>query len=31
VTEGIGITVFDKDLKKSIPLGPGQQYFARNR
>jgi hypothetical protein len=31
VTEGIGITVFDRDLKKRVPLGPGQSYFAKNR
>ena len=28
VTEGIGITVFDKKRKKSIKLGPGDKYFA---
>ena len=31
VTEGIGITVFDKKKKKTIQLGPGQKYFAKNR
>ena len=28
VTEGIGITVFDKKKKKKIKLGPGDKYFA---
>jgi hypothetical protein len=31
VTEGIGITVHDFDLNRSVDLGPGQSYFARNR
>jgi hypothetical protein len=31
VTQGIGITVFDFDRNKHVPLGPGQSYFARNR
>jgi hypothetical protein len=31
VTEGIGITVFDKGKKKTIQLGPGQKYFAKKR
>jgi hypothetical protein len=31
VAEGLGITVFDKGLKKKVELGPGQSYFARNR
>jgi hypothetical protein len=26
-----GISVYDKDLKKNVLLGPGQSYFARNR
>jgi hypothetical protein len=30
VTEGIGITVFDKKKKKKIKLGPGDKYFAAN-
>jgi len=28
VTEGIGITVFDKKKKKKIKRGPGDKYFA---
>jgi hypothetical protein len=28
VTEGLGITVFDKKKKKKIKLGPGDTYFA---
>jgi hypothetical protein len=31
VTEGIGISVRDFDLGKTIQLGPGQSYFARIR
>lgn len=31
VTEGIGISVFDRDLGQKVKLGPGQTYFARNR
>jgi hypothetical protein len=31
VTEGIGIAVLDFDLHKTVELGPGQSYFARNR
>jgi hypothetical protein len=31
VTNGIGITVFDRDLNRHVELGPGQSYFARNR
>ena len=31
VTEGIGISVFDFDLGKTLQLGPGQSYFAKNR
>jgi len=31
VTNGIGITVFDFDLRQAFDLGPGQSYFARNR
>jgi hypothetical protein len=31
VTDGIGITVFDVDLRQRFNLGPGQSYFARNR
>ncbi len=31
VTDGIGITVFDFDLRQAFDLGPGQSYFARNR
>ena len=31
VTNGLGITVFDRDLNKHIQLGPGQSYFARIR
>jgi hypothetical protein len=31
VTEGIGISVFDRDLGQKVKLGPGQSYFARNR
>ncbi|HKH22345.1 MAG TPA: hypothetical protein VKA88_01885, partial [Solirubrobacterales bacterium] len=31
VTDGIGIKVRDFDLRKTVELGPGQSYFARNR
>ena len=31
VKDGIGITVFDSDLRQRFNLGPGQSYFARNR
>jgi hypothetical protein len=31
VTEGIGISVFDFDLDKTVGIGPGQSYLARNR
>ncbi len=31
VAEGLGITVFDFDLKKQVDLGPGQSYFAKKR
>jgi hypothetical protein len=31
VTEGIGISVFDFDLHKTVELGPGQSYLAKNR
>jgi hypothetical protein len=31
VTEGIGISVRDFDLGRTVKLGPGQSYFARNR
>jgi hypothetical protein len=31
VKDGIGITVFDFDLRQRFNLGPGQSYFARNR
>jgi hypothetical protein len=31
VTQGIGIAVHDFDLGRTVELGPGQSYFARNR
>ena len=31
VTDGIGISVRDFDLGRTVELGPGQTYFARNR
>lgn len=31
VKNGIGITVRDFDLRRTVQLGPGQSYFARNR
>jgi hypothetical protein len=31
VTEGVGITVRDFDRDRSVELGPGRKYFARNR
>ena len=31
VAEGIGISVFDFDLRRTVELGPGQSYFAKNR
>jgi len=31
VKDGIGISVRDFDLHRTVQLGPGQSYFARNR
>jgi hypothetical protein len=28
VTEGVGVSVFDKKTKKSVLVGPGEKYFA---
>jgi hypothetical protein len=28
VTEGVGVSVFDKETKKNVFVGPGEKYFA---